>query len=233
MPGKTILVIDPDTISRNFVANALRQAGYKVTTASSAKEGLISAWRDLPDLIVIEPVLPDMAGEELAGKLRHDPRSGHVPLLALSIDGRPTRLKSCLVAGFDEFIVKAGQIIPALLESVERLLSSAAEEPAPLAARSGLSIIFTSAKGGIGTSSICANLAMNIGQSHPDALVSLADMVLPIGSIASIRSRARPTCFASISRWLNPGTFICSRVPPIRKAPAISRWSASAPLWTS
>jgi len=186
MIGKTILVIDSDAVSRNFVANALRQEQYTVIPVSSGKEGLVFAWRDLPDLIIIEPVLPDMAGEELAGKLRHDPRTGHVPLLALSIDGRPTRLKSCLVAGFDEFIAKSGQIIPALLESVERLLSSAAEEQEPLAIRSGLSIVFISAKGGIGTSSVCANLAMNIGKNHPEALVALADMVLPIGSIASI-----------------------------------------------
>ncbi len=45
---------------------------------------------------------------------------------------------------------------------------------------------FISAKGGTGTSSLCANIAMNIKQSEPEAQVVVVDMVLPIGSIAGI-----------------------------------------------
>src|SRR5688500_7677444 len=47
-------------------------------------------------------------------------------------------------------------------------------------------IVFLSAKGGTGTSSLCANLAMNIQQSQPEARVVVADLVLPIGSIGPI-----------------------------------------------
>ena len=50
----------------------------------------------------------------------------------------------------------------------------------------GLLIVFLSAKGGIGTSSLCANLAMNIRQVQPEARIVVADLVLPIGSIAPI-----------------------------------------------
>ena len=52
--------------------------------------------------------------------------------------------------------------------------------------RKGLLIVFLSAKGGTGTSSLCANLAMNIKVHEPDARVVVADVVLPIGSIAQI-----------------------------------------------
>lgn len=50
----------------------------------------------------------------------------------------------------------------------------------------GLSIVFLSAKGGTGTSSMCANVAMNIAQSQPEARMVVVDLVLPIGSIAPI-----------------------------------------------
>jgi pilus assembly protein CpaE len=50
----------------------------------------------------------------------------------------------------------------------------------------GLLIVFLSAKGGTGTSSLCANFAMNISQYRPEARVAVLDLVLPIGSIASI-----------------------------------------------
>jgi len=52
--------------------------------------------------------------------------------------------------------------------------------------KKGLLIVFLSAKGGTGTSSLCANLAMNIKIHQPEASVVVADLVLPIGSIAQI-----------------------------------------------
>ena len=218
MEGKKILVVDSDAASRNFVSNALSQQKYTVLPIGSGKEGLALAWRDYPDLIVIEPVLPDMSGEELAGKLRQDPRSRSIPLLALSMDNRPARLKSCLVAGFDEYLVKSGQVVPALLEAVERLLGSVVEEAAPMAVRNGLSFVFISAKGGMGTSSICANLAMNIGQNHPDALVALADLVLPIGSIASIlghEGRDNLVTIADLAPGQTPAHLLRNHLAPV------------------
>ena len=218
MEGKRILVVDSDAASRNFVSNALSQQKYTVLPIGSGKEGLALAWRDYPDLIVIEPVLPDMSGEELAGKLRQDPRSRSIPLLALSMDNRPARLKSCLVAGFDEYLVKSGQVVPALLEAVERLLGSVIEEAAPMTVRNGLSFVFISAKGGMGTSSICANLAMNIGQNHPDALVALADLVLPIGSIASIlghEGRDNLVTIADLAPGQTPAHLLRNHLAPV------------------
>ncbi|NTU56000.1 MAG: hypothetical protein HGA79_07105, partial [Anaerolineales bacterium] len=47
-------------------------------------------------------------------------------------------------------------------------------------------IVFLSGKGGTGTSSLCANLAMTIKEQNPDAKVVVVDLVLPIGSIAQI-----------------------------------------------
>jgi pilus assembly protein CpaE len=52
--------------------------------------------------------------------------------------------------------------------------------------KSGLLIVFLSAKGGMGTSSLCANLAMNIKLAQPEERIVVADLVLPIGSIAPI-----------------------------------------------
>ncbi len=182
MAGKKILVIDVDVASRNFVARALQHQQNEIIQVDSGKEGLISAWRDHPDLIIMEPTLPDLKGEDLAAKLRQDPRTANVPLIALSADRTATRLKSCLDAGFNEFIIKSGQAVSALPEAVSRLLGDAPMD----AGKGGLLIVFISAKGGIGTSSLCANLAMNICTNQPEVNVAVVDLVLPIGSIAQI-----------------------------------------------
>jgi pilus assembly protein CpaE len=105
-----------------------------------------------------------------------------MPLVALSGDQSAMRTKSCLDAGFNEYIVKSGQAMGMLIETVGRLLGGTAA----VVRQGGLLMMFLSAKGGTGTSSICANIAMNIGQNQPEARIIVVDLVLPIGSIAPI-----------------------------------------------
>lgn len=182
MPEKKILIIDADVASRNFLARNLLGQKYEVIQAGSGKEGLIYAWRDRPDLAVIDPTTTDITGEELARKLKQDARTANMPLIALSSDPGVARIKSCLEAGFSEYITKSGQAVSMLEEVVNRLLGISGA----LVKQGGLLMVFLSAKGGTGTSSICANIAMSIGQNQPEARVVVVDMVLPIGSIAPI-----------------------------------------------
>lgn len=182
MAGKRILIIDADVTSRNFIARTLQKEQYEVDVAPSGKEGLIEAWRNRPDLIIIDPQLPDLKGESVALKLRQDPRTERVPLIALSSDPALNRLKECLDAGFNEYIVKSGQAILALKETMNRLLGL---QVLPLT-QGGLLMTFLSAKGGTGTSSLCANVATMIAAYQPETTVAVADLVLPIGSIAQI-----------------------------------------------
>ncbi len=182
MAGNKVLIIDADSTSRSFIAAALQKEGYAILQASSGKEGLISAWRDRPEVIIADPLMQDVKGEDFARRLRADSRTVRVVLIALSSDPQPTRIRSCLQAGFNEYLIKSREAVPALRETVKRLLgnSAAAEKVG------GLLIVFLSAKGGTGTSSLCANIAMNIAQNKPEARVVVVDLVLPIGSIAGI-----------------------------------------------
>ncbi len=182
MPEKKILVVDADAASRNFIAGKLSEQNFEVIQAGSGKEGLISAWRDRPDLMILDPAIGDLKGEEIAAKLRQDARTLNMPLIALSSDISVVRIRSCLDAGFNEYITKSGQAVPLLTEAVNRLLGTTAA----VARQGGFLMVFLSAKGGTGTSSMCANIAMNIAQNRPEARVAVVDLVLPIGSIAPI-----------------------------------------------
>ncbi len=195
MPGKKILVVDPDAASRTFVARTLQQLEHEVIQAGSGKEGLISAWRDRPDIVVYEPASPDLQGEEFARKIRLDSRTHQVTLIALSSDSNVARIKACLDAGFNEYITKSGQAIPTLTDAIGRMTSISDATTR----QGGLLIVFLSAKGGTGSSSLCANIAMNIAQNMPEARVAVADLVLPIGSIAQIVGYEGPQNLVSIA----------------------------------
>ncbi len=182
MPEKKILIVDSDVASRNFIARNLTEQKYEVIQVGSGKEGLICAWRDHPDLAIIDPVMADLKGEEIAAKLKQDPRTMNMPLIALSSDSSVVHIKSCLDAGFSEYITKSGQAVQMLNDTIARLLGIAAVSEK----KGGLLMVFLSAKGGTGTSSMCANIAQNISQNQPEARVAVVDLVLPIGSIAPI-----------------------------------------------
>ena len=182
MPGHKILIIDSDPSSRSYLAVTLQKKGYQTLQAGSGREGLIMAWRDRPALIIADPVMADLPGEELAVRLRSDPRTTLVPLIALSSDMQPTRQLACLEAGFTRYLVKSPMALAGLMDVVaEEMPSGGAGQKT-----GGLVMAFLSAKGGTGTSSLCANIAMNLAQAEPKARVAVADLVLPIGSIAGI-----------------------------------------------
>ncbi len=149
---------------------------------------MILAWRHETDLVLFDPALTDIPDKEFIQKLRNDTRTMKARLVALSSDPSSGRREACLSAGVDDYLVKSSQAIPALEQILTRVFEpeTPAEAPDKGTGQSGLLIVFLSAKGGTGTSSLCANLAMNIQKNQPEARLVVADLVLPIGSIGPI-----------------------------------------------
>ena len=182
MTPRKILYIDNDAASRSFVADSLTQHGYAVETAASGMDGFLAAARDQPDLILVDPVLTDLPGEQLASRLRADPRMDGLPIVALSRDPGAARMQACMQAGFSDFLAKSPTVMPALMQALTVLLPAVAPESNTRASL----VTFLSAKGGTGTSTVCANIANTLADHRPDARVAVVDLVLPIGSIAGI-----------------------------------------------
>jgi len=187
----TVLVIDPDATSLNYLAHLLQEQQFVVLKANSGKEGLIFVWRDRPDLIIFDPVMQDISADIFLHKIKQDARSANIPIIALSSDPTPEKNDLCIKAGCAEYIIKSGDAVTTLPEVLIGLLESGKqevhEEPVASSAKEGgMLIVFLSAKGGTGTSSLCANYAMTISNNKPEASVVVVDLVLPIGSIAPI-----------------------------------------------
>jgi CheY-like chemotaxis protein/MinD-like ATPase involved in chromosome partitioning or flagellar assembly len=178
----SILVIDGDAVSRNYLAVMLRKSGYAILTATLGREGLISAWKDRPDVIIFDPELPDVSGSELINRLRQDRRTSQVPVVALSSKQDPHDKSEMLSAGCNNYLTKSSEALSQLLELIPRML----REESTVPGKRGILEVFLSAKGGTGTSSLCANIAMCLGSEKIETRVAVMDLVLPIGSIADI-----------------------------------------------
>ena len=104
--SSTILVVEDEPAIQELIAVNLSFAGHKVLRAfdSDQAETLISA--ELPDLILLDWMLPGQSGLALARRLRHQERTRHVPIIMLTAKGAEQDKIDGLEAGADDYITK-------------------------------------------------------------------------------------------------------------------------------
>jgi Flp pilus assembly CpaE family ATPase len=183
---QTVLLIEPDPQTAEFVLLFLHSAGYAVSHSSSGKEGLIAAWRDPVDLIISELDLPDIDGCELIQKLRRDQRTQRTPIVILTHITNPATTGEAFNAGANRVIVKQPDAMELLEQFIETEVDAAV--PATGGAEIGYLVAFIGVRGGAGTSSLSVNVAHFLGLEHGADQVVLLDLDLPLGSQKFITS---------------------------------------------
>lgn len=101
-----ILVIEDEPDQTKLIRLRLEARGHRVFLAAKAKEGLDLAAREKPDLILLDMILPDMHGLDAAIKLKQDPETRTIPIIALSAVGSPDFTKACLQEGIAAYVRK-------------------------------------------------------------------------------------------------------------------------------
>jgi len=84
MSEKKILVVDDEEELLGLIDKTLSAEGYEVTTVTTAEDAVNEARTLVPDLILIDIVLPDMEGPEAVRILSEDPRTDQIPAIFLS-----------------------------------------------------------------------------------------------------------------------------------------------------
>ena len=83
--GKLILVVDDESRMVRFVRMNLELEGYRVVEASNGLEALEKVRDELPDLVVLDVMMPEMNGFDVAAVLKNDPLTAEIPIVILSI----------------------------------------------------------------------------------------------------------------------------------------------------
>jgi CheY-like chemotaxis protein len=113
-----VLCVDDDHDQRLLLSFLLERKGIDVRTAIDGAEGVAIAQEWLPDLILMDLMMPGMDGFEATKKLRADPRTAHIPILALTAYGEEKMQTKAEAVGMDGFVLKT--ILPADLSDVLR-----------------------------------------------------------------------------------------------------------------
>ena len=102
----TILVVEDEPAILELVAVNLRHAGFQVVRATSAEEGETVIRHELPDLLVLDWMLPGQSGVGLARKLRADERTRELPIIMLTARVHEEDKIQGLEAGADDYVTK-------------------------------------------------------------------------------------------------------------------------------
>ena len=127
---KRILIVDDEPAIREMVAYALRKAEYEPVHAGDAREAQVAITERVPDLILLDWMLPGSSGLELARRWRKDELTRDVPIIMLTARGEENDRVAGLDAGVDDYVVKpfSSRELVARIKAVLRRASADAED---------------------------------------------------------------------------------------------------------
>jgi len=119
---KHILVVDDEDDILELVEYNLRKAGFEVTTLGSGAQVIAAARERVPDLIVLDLMLPGLDGHELCALLKNDPKTRAIPIVMLTAKSQESDVVVGLDQGADDYVTKpfSPKVLVARVQAVLR-----------------------------------------------------------------------------------------------------------------
>ena len=101
-----ILIVEDEPEIRELLNFSLARAGFRVTEAESAESALQKLFNQLPDLVIVDWMLPGMSGVDLAKRIRKDELTSSLPLLMLTARSEESDVLKSFDSGIDDYMSK-------------------------------------------------------------------------------------------------------------------------------
>lgn len=106
MANETILIVEDSLLSRKLVETVLRPHGYRLLVAADGEEAIEVATREQPDFILMDLQLPKVSGYDATQRLKSQPETADIPIVALTAYAMAEERERALAAGCDGYITK-------------------------------------------------------------------------------------------------------------------------------
>ncbi|OEL20457.1 Two-component response regulator ORR3 [Dichanthelium oligosanthes] len=115
-----VLAVDDSIVDCAVISRLLRSCKYRVTTVDSGKRALevLSLDRSNVHMIITDYCMPEMSGYELLKRLKESAELREIPVVMMSSENLPARIRQCLEEGAEDFLIK-----PVRASDVSRLCS--------------------------------------------------------------------------------------------------------------
>ena len=101
-----ILLVDDDPLMQRMYGRALDEAGFACTTVNNGADALAAVAAELPDIILMDVMMPRLNGIEALQALKADERTRHIPVIMLSAYDNPNLMQLALDAGAARYLTK-------------------------------------------------------------------------------------------------------------------------------
>ena len=122
-----ILLVEDNELNRDMLRRRLERLGYTVAEAVDGLAGLAAAKASPPDLVLMDLRLPDVDGREVTRRLRAEPATARVPVIALTAHAMEGDREAALEAGCDDYDTKPVDLAR-LVGKIEELLRAGENE---------------------------------------------------------------------------------------------------------
>jgi two-component system cell cycle response regulator DivK len=117
-----ILYVEDNDDNAYMLKKRLSRAGFTVVVAIDGTQGIAMATSEQPDLILMDLTLPDIRGEEATRRIKADPATNRIPVIALTANAMAGDREKAIAAGCDDFDTKPVEM-SRLLEKIKALKS--------------------------------------------------------------------------------------------------------------
>ena len=181
-----LLIVDDEADTLRLVSLMLERQGYEVSMAEDGQSALEKIKADQPDLILLDVMMPDMDGFEVARILRKDPKTENIPIIMFTAKTQVEDKITGLESGADVYLTKPTQpreLFAQVKAVLGRAKKSQVTPPPPPPSDRGFTIGVLAAKGGMGVSSMATNLGIIIHRMNK-ASVLVAELRPGYGGIS-------------------------------------------------
>ncbi|MGD9093772.1 MAG: response regulator [Anaerolineales bacterium] len=183
--AEKILLVDDDKDTLRLVGLMLQRQGYEVRAVDNGAEAITMAQEETPDMILLDIMMPEMDGYEVARRLRADPGTSEVPIIMFTAKSQVDDKVMGFEAGADDYLTKPTQ--PRELFAHMKAVLARSKKPetgaeAPAGER-GYIIGVTAAKGGLGVTTMVLSLGVALHEAT-NKNVAIAEFRPGQGSIS-------------------------------------------------
>jgi pilus assembly protein CpaE len=165
--AEKILLVDDDMDTLRLVGLMLQRQGYEVRAANNGLQALSLAQADMPDLILLDIMMPEMDGYEVARRLRADPTTSEVPIIMFTAKTQVDDKVAGFEAGADDYLTKPTQPRELFAHMRAVLARSTKRGGAAMpTGEKGYMIGVIAAKGGLGVTTLALNLGISLRETY-------------------------------------------------------------------
>lgn len=106
LPGSVILIVDDHEQNLELMQAFLEELGCSTQTARDGQEALDRVAEQIPDLIILDVMMPRMSGFQVCERLKGDPRTREVPIVMVTALNEVSDIERAVEAGADDFLTK-------------------------------------------------------------------------------------------------------------------------------